>query len=101
MGMSEPELARALSIGVPPLITDGLSEFGMGMKTAACWFGDEWTVRTKRLRDEAGQQITFNVENVARHDLDLNYQPIPSSVDEHFTEISITHLNHEIYGRTI
>ena len=101
MGMSEPELARALSIGVPPIITSGLSEFGMGMKTAACWFGDEWTVRTKRLGDEAGQEITFNVENVASHDLDLNHQPVPSSVNEHFTEISITHLNHEIYGRTI
>ena len=37
MGMSEEELTRALSIGKPPPDTDGLSEFGMGMKTAACW----------------------------------------------------------------
>ena len=101
MGMSEAELIRALSIGIPPPETDGLSEFGMGMKTAACWFGDEWTVQTKRLWNETGQRITFNVERVASRDLDLNHQRVLSSPDEHFTEISITNLNHEIYGRTI
>ena len=101
MGMSEAELTRALSIGIPPPDTNGLSEFGMGMKTAACWFGDEWTVQTKHLGDETGQRITFNVEKVASHELDLNHQPVPSSVDEHFTEMSITLLHHEIYPRTI
>ena len=101
MGMSVDELTRALSIGIPPPDTNGLSEFGMGMKTAACWFGNEWTVQTKRLGDETEQRITFNVENVASHDLDLNHQPVPSSADTHFTEISITDLNHEIYGRTV
>ena len=101
MGMSEAELTRALSIGIPPPDTNGLSEFGMGMKTAACWFGDEWTVQTKRLGNDTGQRITFNVEKVASRDLDLNHQIVLSSADEHFTEISITNLNHEIYGRTI
>ena len=101
MGMSVEELTRALSIGIPPPDTNGLSEFGMGMKTAACWFGEEWTVQTKRLGEEAGQRITFNVEKVASRELDLNHQPVPSSVREHFTEITITHLNREIYGRAI
>ena len=101
MGMSVEELTRALSIGIPPPDTSGLSEFGMGMKTAACWFGEEWTVQTKRLGEETGQRITFNVEKVASREMDLNHQPVSSSVGEHFTEITITHLNHEIYGRTI
>ena len=101
MGMSEEELTRALSIGKPPPDTTGLSEFGMGMKTAACWFGDEWTVRTKRLGDENEQRITFNVEKVAAHDFDLGHQSVPRPLEEHFTEIAITHLNHEIHGRTI
>ena len=101
MGMSVEELTRALSIGIPPPNTTGLSEFGMGMKTAACWFGEEWTVQTKRLKDETGQRITFNVEKVASRDMDVNHESFRSSADEHFTEVSITHLNHEIYGRTI
>ena len=57
--------------------------------------------KTKRLGEENGQRITFNVEKVAGHDFDLSHEPVPGSVDEHFTEIAITYLNREIYGRTI
>ncbi len=49
MGMSEDELRDALHLGKIPSDTSGRSEFGMGMKTAACWFGNYWTVRTKKL----------------------------------------------------
>src|SRR5688500_11975779 len=44
MGMSAAELERALRIGEPPVNTSGRSEYGLGLKTAACWFGDQWTV---------------------------------------------------------
>ena len=33
---------------IPP-DRSGLSEFGMGMKSAACWFAPRWSVRTKAL----------------------------------------------------
>ena len=36
MGMSEEEIRESLRIGQPPQNTSGLSEFGMGLKTAAC-----------------------------------------------------------------
>ncbi|MCB1013459.1 MAG: ATP-binding protein, partial [Microthrixaceae bacterium] len=49
IGMSEDDLAFALRVGAPPAINSGRSQFGMGLKTAACWFGNHWTVRTKRL----------------------------------------------------
>ena len=101
MGMSEEELTNALRIGRPPANRSGLSEFGMGLKTSACWFGNQWTVRTKRLGDSTGHAILFDVERVASGDLDLQHSQIASSEQEHFTEITITDLNLQMYGRTI
>ena len=101
MGMSEEELTNALHIGQPPKDRSGLSEFGMGLKTSACWFGNEWTVRTKRLGDSTGHAILFDVERVASGDFDLHHSEFPSSAEEHFTEIAITDLNLQMYGRTI
>src|SRR3954464_8255551 len=49
MGMSLAQLRRALQIGRAPSSTAGLSQFGLGLKTAACWFGDKWSVKTKKL----------------------------------------------------
>lgn len=101
MGMSEEELRGALRIGRPPEDTSGLSEFGMGLKTAACWFGNRWTVHTKKLHYNSAQFITFDVNRVASNDLDLHHQQTPGADDDHFTEIDITDLNHQLYGQTI
>src|SRR4051794_24903086 len=66
MGMSADELNDALQIALPPGNINGRSEFGMGLKTAACWFGDYWTVRTKKLGEEPELEVHFDVEAVAK-----------------------------------
>lgn len=101
MGMSAEELEHALRIGTPPQNTAGRSEFGMGMKTAACWLGNHWTVRTKKLGEMETQSIEFNVERVAQNNLDLNHVRVKESEDVHYTVISITELNKLFGGRTI
>ena len=101
MGMSEDELENALRIGKAPLVTSGLSEFGMGLKTAACWFGDYWTVETKKLDEPTGNLIEFDVEKVAEGARDLGHSSFSSSEKEHYTKITISQLNQHYYGRTI
>src|SRR5215469_6437942 len=49
MGMSRDDLERAMHIGLQPAYTDGRSRYGLGMKMAACWFGQKWKVVTKKL----------------------------------------------------
>ena len=101
MGMSQEELNAALRIGRPPEDTSGLSEFGMGLKTAACWFGNDWTVLTKKLGSDTLQVIRFDVEQIASGNLDLHYESNAGAIEDHFTEIAISSLNHQLYGRAI
>src|SRR4051794_40801224 len=61
MGMSLQELDHALQIALPPANTSGRSEFGMGLKTAACWLGDYWIVRTKKLGEDNEYEVHFDV----------------------------------------
>lgn len=96
MGMSEKELANALHIGKVPEITSGRSEFGMGMKTAACWFGNNWIVRTKKLGNPEENTIYFDVERVASNVLDLQHKKIAAPKEKHYTVIEITDLNQRI-----
>ena len=51
-GMGEKELEHALTVGKPPVDPSGRSRYGMGMKTASCWFGDEWSISTKKVGEE-------------------------------------------------
>jgi Histidine kinase-, DNA gyrase B-, and HSP90-like ATPase len=101
MGMSLEELDNALQIARIPAITSGRSEFGMGLKTAACWLGEIWTVRTKRLGEENEYTITFDVEKVASGESDLEPVPIPKDVNSHYTVIEIREMHFRLYGRTI
>src|SRR4051794_28133677 len=45
-GIHEKDYARAFRPADIPPDRSGLSEFGMGMKSAACWFAKRWSVRT-------------------------------------------------------
>jgi hypothetical protein len=102
VGMSQEELSHALQVGVPPVNTSGRSKYGMGMKTAACWLGDEWTIRTKRLGETVERSVVVNVPTVAANNRDL-----PTEIkegfgeNEHYTVIEIHKLHRPFHGRTI
>lgn len=48
-GMELDDFARAIKIDSPPASKKGRNEFGMGLKTAASWFGNIWSVRSTQL----------------------------------------------------
>ena len=70
MGMSFSELQHALKLE-GSANTSGRSKYGLGMKTAACWYGDHWTIRTKRLGETIEHMIDVDVEDVASNHTDL------------------------------
>jgi len=102
MGMSLDELHRALHVGLPPEYIGGRSRYGMGMKTAACWLGDLWTVRTKKLGETTEHRVTVDVEHIAAGNDDLPYvAETAKSAEQHYTVIEVSRLNRSLHGRTL
>lgn len=93
MGMSYAEIESALHIGLPPNNKAGRSEFGMGLKTAACWFGNRWSVKTTKFGELGGLEIVFDVEEVASGNRDIQYRQIEAESHEHYTVVQIDDLN--------
>ena len=69
-GISCEVFPRAFRPAVMPPDRSGLSEFGMGMKSAACWFAPTWHVRTKALGETIERTVRFDIEKIVRDELE-------------------------------
>lgn len=101
-GMGWEELQRALRISAPPPDRSGRSEFGMGMKTAACWFGTRWTIETTRLGEAVGYRVVFDIEELkASGSSSLDVTERQENTRLHGTTITIENLRKPIKGRQV
>lgn len=90
-GINEKRYPTAFMPARRPDNTDGLNEYGMGLKTAACWLGREWTVATKALGENVMRTVHFNLEQISQEDLKtLPVAVEDCSPEEHFTTVVIT-----------
>ena len=101
MGMDVEELKLALEIGRPPQNASGRSEFGMGLKTASCWLGEVWSVRTKKLGEKNELEVIFDVEKIASGKTSIEVIERPKPIDDHYTIIEIKEMHQRIAGNTI
>ncbi|MFT4224219.1 ATP-binding protein [Dysgonomonas sp.] len=103
IGMNEAGLIRAFKVGQPPENPLGRSRYGLGMKTAACWFGDNWKIKTKRLNETRAFEVEIDVDTIAKEkgEVILNLQQFEEPSDTHYTIITITNLNRKFVGRTL
>ena len=101
MGMSYDELKRALHVGLPPKDISGRSKYGMGLKTAACWLGNTWDVKTKRLDGKIEHTVTIDVDVVAAGNSNLPHGKQSKPASEHYTIVEIRDLNRTFHGRTL
>lgn len=92
IGMSAEELEQALVIGSPPKSAWGLSEFGMGMKTSAIWFADEFEIRTKKLGENYEIRVTIDVQKFAQGKEELTTSRSPKSPEQHYTLIKLNRI---------
>ncbi|RYE57985.1 MAG: hypothetical protein EOP48_04590 [Sphingobacteriales bacterium] len=103
MGMDQADLERAFKVGMPPPNPSGRSKYGLGMKTAACWFGNVWTLETKKLGSNEALKVTIDVDVIAKTTGQINLPPTITGADpqEHYTILTITDLNKTFVGRTL
>jgi hypothetical protein len=101
-GISETEYARAFRPAALPADRSGLSEFGMGMKSAACWFAPRWSVRTSALGEGVSRSIHFDIDNIINDDIhELKIQEEPEKPAVHYTEVILEDIFHVPVGRTV
>ncbi|MEA9710312.1 ATP-binding protein [Xanthomonas campestris] len=101
-GISEIDFPRAFRAAQVPEDRSGLSEFGMGMKSAACWFAEKWSVRTKAIGESVERTIYFDVRNIVENKIEsLNTQTREVDPSAHYTVVTLRGLHHMPQGRTV
>ena len=101
-GISTERFRDAFETGKPPPDTSKLSEFGVGMKVAACWFSDKWRVHTKSFKETAWRLVEFDMKKVGekqQEDIAVTQKDLKNN--KHYTIITLAKLNHKPRGQTI
>lgn len=93
-GIDEKNYPRAFRAAEIPLDTTGLSEFGMGMKSAACWFSDLWSVRTTALGETVEKTVKFDMNKIFEDKIEeLEFESKPANKNHHYTIIELYNVN--------
>jgi hypothetical protein len=101
-GISAVDYPRAFRPAEIPPDRTGLSEFGMGMKSAACWFAPRWRVRTSAFGEPLQRTVEFDIEQIVHDRLEeLTITEALSPAKEHFTEIVLEDPHHLPIKKTI
>lgn len=101
-GIAIQDFPRAFRPAQIPPDREGLSEFGMGMKSAACWFAKKWSVRTKTLGENVERVVRFDIDKIVEDRIEeLTIIEVPSQPNRHYTVLELTDLCHVPKKRTI
>ena len=93
-GIEEENYARAFRAAEIPSETTGLSEFGMGMKSASCWFSDFWSVRTTAIGEEIEKTIIFDMDKIFEDKIEeLEFISEDANKNNHYTIIELTNVS--------
>lgn len=100
-GIHPDEFERLLSLGIKKEKSKHqLSEFGMGMKTAAIWLSNHIEIETKHYLLEEAYSINIDLNNVNSENY-INIEKVqPSSNKTCYTKIKMTKLNRSLKRRS-
>jgi hypothetical protein len=93
-GIAASDFLRAFKPAERPPDQNYLSRYGMGMKTAACWFSDHWRVSSTALGEAVERTVEFDIPELiqlGRERIEAVSRPAPP--DEHWTELVLWELN--------
>lgn len=93
-GIHKGDYSRAFRAAEIPPDNSGLSEFGMGMKSAACWFSDHWSVKTTALGEDSEKTVSFDLNKIYYDKIEeLEVTANRQEKDAHYTVIELTQIN--------
>lgn len=101
-GIASSDYQRAFRPAEIPPDASGLSEFGMGMKSAACWFAPSWSVRSSALGERIERTVFFEIDKIVMDSIEeLDVVSIESREESHYTEVRLERIRKFPHGKTI
>jgi Molecular chaperone, HSP90 family len=102
-GIAAGDIPRAFTPASPPADSSGLSQFGIGMKSAASWFAKDFVITTTALGEPVRRTVHFDIPAIVESGSEsIAVQTSPAPSEEHGTKIVMTDLNHGApTGRTL
>lgn len=121
-GMNHQQLQNALTLGKKPDVLNGLSKYGLGLKTAAFWFGRSWCIETSEYGSTSKYTVKIDLDEILNAEVEfykdqqanghnnghfLQFKPnlqiteSKCSEEEHGTKIHITHLYRKFIASTV
>ncbi len=93
-GINEVDYLRAFRAAEIPLDNTGLSEFGMGMKSAACWFADNWCVTSTALGESVEKKVRFDMKKIFEDKIEeLDVETRNCNKNYHYTLVELFNVN--------
>ena len=72
------------------------------MKSAACWFAETWSVRSKAINESVERTISFDIRHIVDNKIEsLNTETRTVDPATHYTVVSLRGLHHPPQGRTL
>ena len=100
-GMCFEDFKRAIILDSRPKQANR-GEFGMGLKTAACWFGCNWSVESTELGSGIRYYAEVDVDSLQKYPRDeIEVTEDACNPKEHGTTIRIWNLHRGITGRQV
>ncbi len=89
-GIDAENYKRAFRPAAIPPDNTRLSEFGMGMKSASCWFANQWNVRSTAIGEEVEKSVNFDIVKIVDDTTEeLNVIHKSCNKDKHYTVVTL------------
>ena len=102
-GIAAADVARAFRPAEPPPDVTGLAQFGIGMKSASCWYAKRFSVSSTALGEPVERTVRFDVPTIVADQVEV--LPVVETAhpqDAHGTEVVLEDLHRPVpTGRTL
>jgi hypothetical protein len=97
-GIYTKDIERAFTPAMPPTDKKGISQYGIGMKSSACWYANFFTIRTRALGEPIIRTVTFDIPKIIKneiYELDIEKEEA-TNPKVHGTRIILKNLNQPV-----
>jgi len=97
-GIYTKDIGRAFTPAMPPTDKSGISQYGIGMKSSACWYSKYFTVRSRALGEPIVRNVIFDIPKIIEQEIfNLDIQKEQTSNPKaHGTRIIMSKLNQPV-----